>query len=263
MGFLNADRVKETSTTTGTGTYTLAGAMNGFRSFATIGNTNRCTYCVTNDTDWEVNEGVYTAAGTTLSRDKFLASSTGSAINWTAGTRRVFCIETALASNPTTKYLTADHTLAATTGTAVAGLQLTDLRVGTYVVTYWLIVQSSAAGTGIGLGLNFTGTAAAPVITMRHNGGTGAAATTGVMAATTNVGTGTIVEGRAAVAYSTTAPNMLNTGGVALANTDILVHVEAIIRVTVAGNLELWHSSETAANTSVMTGSSVIVHRVN
>ncbi len=263
MAFVHADRVKETSTTTGTGTYSLAGAVAGFRTFvAGVATTNRCVYCVENGTDWEINEGVITdATPDTLTRDKLIASSTGSAINWSAGTRNVFAVCSALDQNPKTKYLASPHTLASGTGTEVTGLELVDLRPGTYNVTYWLLCQSSVTTTGIGLGLNFTGTAAGPVINLRHCS-TGAAAATGVIDGVANVLTGSLVEGRAAIAYSTTAPNMLN-AGYAVITENALIIIEAVIIVTAAGNLELWHSSETANNTSVSAGSSVVCLRVN
>jgi len=91
MAFLVADRVKETSTTTGTGTYTLAGAVAGFRSFAAIGNGNVTFYVATDGTDWEVGRGTYTSSGTTLARTTILASSNANAaVNWGAGTREIF-----------------------------------------------------------------------------------------------------------------------------------------------------------------------------
>ena len=66
MALVIKDRVKETTTTTGTGTYTLAGAEVGFQSFSTIGNGNTTYYTVTDGGDWEVGIGTYTASGTTL-----------------------------------------------------------------------------------------------------------------------------------------------------------------------------------------------------
>lgn len=263
MAFRLGDRVKETSTTTGTGTYSLDGASTGFRTFvAGIGTTNRCTYVVTNDVDWEINEGVITdATPDTLTRDKLLASSTGSAINWAAGTRRIFVCEPGAARNPMTKRLSADHTLAATTGTEVVGLDFVNLRPGTYHVRYYLKCSSSAAATGIGIGVNFTGTAANPSVQLYHPT-TGAAAATGTADGTTNVLTGTLVEGRAQITYSTTAPNMLSTG-VATAGEEFPMIVEALIDVTIAGDLELWHSSETAANTTVKAGSVAILTRID
>jgi hypothetical protein len=91
MALVVKDRVKETTTTTGTGTYTLAGAATGFQSFAVVGDGNATYYTVTNGTDWEVGVGTYTSSGTTLSRDTILASSnSGSAVNWGAGSKDVF-----------------------------------------------------------------------------------------------------------------------------------------------------------------------------
>jgi hypothetical protein len=86
------DRVKETTTTTGTGTLTLAGAETGFQSFSVIGDGNKTYYVITDDVDFEVGIGTYTASGTTLSRDTILESSnSGNAVSWTAGSKTVFC----------------------------------------------------------------------------------------------------------------------------------------------------------------------------
>jgi hypothetical protein len=91
MALVVKDRVQETSTTTGTGTFTLAGAVSGFQSFSAIGNGNTTYYAVVGGTEWEVGIGTYTALGTVLSRDTILASSNGgSAVNFSAGTKNVF-----------------------------------------------------------------------------------------------------------------------------------------------------------------------------
>ena len=85
------DRVQETSTTTGTGTYTLAGAVSGFAAF-NPGDGNTVYYCAVDGTSWEVGIGTYTVSGTTLSRDTIFNNHLGnqSAINWAAGTRNIF-----------------------------------------------------------------------------------------------------------------------------------------------------------------------------
>lgn len=90
---LLADRVRETSTTTGTGTYDLSGAVTGYQTFvAGIGDANTCYYCATDGTDWEVGVGTVTDAATdTLARTTILKSSNSdAAVNWSAGTRDIF-----------------------------------------------------------------------------------------------------------------------------------------------------------------------------
>lgn len=91
MALVIADRVKETTTTTGTGTVTLVGAEPGFQSFAAIGDGNMCYYTISAGSEWEVGIGTYSASGTTLARDTILDSSnSGSAVNFSAGTKDVF-----------------------------------------------------------------------------------------------------------------------------------------------------------------------------
>jgi hypothetical protein len=91
MAFVLKDRVKETTTTTGTGTITLAGAVSGFQSFAAVGNGNETFYTIAGGAEWEVGIGTYTSSGTTLSRDTVLESSnSGNLVNFSAGTKDVF-----------------------------------------------------------------------------------------------------------------------------------------------------------------------------
>jgi hypothetical protein len=93
MALVVADRVKETTTTTGTGTVTLLGASTGYQSFSAIGNSNTTYYTIagTTGSEWEVGIGTYTSSGTTLSRDTVLSSSnSGSLVSFSAGTKDVF-----------------------------------------------------------------------------------------------------------------------------------------------------------------------------
>lgn len=93
-----ADRVKETTTTTGTGALTLGGAMVGFRAFsAVLANADTCYYALqavdssgAPTGDWEVGLGTYTASGNTLARTTLLSSSTGAFVSLAAGTKQVW-----------------------------------------------------------------------------------------------------------------------------------------------------------------------------
>jgi len=96
MAFVVNDRVKETSTTTGTGTLSLAGAVSGFQTFvAGIGNSNVTYYAIVNDsgTEFEIGIGTVTdASPDTLSRTTILESSNSdSAVDFSSGTKTVFC----------------------------------------------------------------------------------------------------------------------------------------------------------------------------
>ncbi len=91
MALVVKDRVQVTSTTTGTGTFTLGSAVSGFQDFSVIGNGNTTYYAIVGGTEWEVGLGTYTSSGTTLSRDTILESSDGgTAVNFSAGTKNVF-----------------------------------------------------------------------------------------------------------------------------------------------------------------------------
>jgi len=88
-----ADRARETTGTTGTGTYSLLGARTGYQTFvAGVGDGGQCAYAISMGNDWEVGIGTVTdASPDTLSRDTILASSNGgAAVNWAAGTKDVY-----------------------------------------------------------------------------------------------------------------------------------------------------------------------------
>lgn len=98
MALIIADRIKETSTTTGTGALTLAGAIAGYRAFSSVmtSPSDTCYYTIQAvdgagypTGDWEVGLGTYSAAST-LTRTTILSSSTGSVINLAAGTKQVW-----------------------------------------------------------------------------------------------------------------------------------------------------------------------------
>jgi len=98
MALVINDRVKESSTTIGTGTFNLDGASQDFESFVSgVGNGNTTYYAIVNPgaspAEWEVGVGTVTdATPDTLSRDTIISSSNSDAkVNFTSGTKDVFC----------------------------------------------------------------------------------------------------------------------------------------------------------------------------
>ena len=96
MALVINDRVKETSTTTGTGTFSLAGAATGFETFVSgVGTGNTTYYSIVLDgtNEFEVGIGTVTdATPDTLSRDTVISSSNSDAlVNFSAGGKTVFC----------------------------------------------------------------------------------------------------------------------------------------------------------------------------
>jgi len=92
MALVVADRVKETTTTTGTGAYSLAGAEDSFQAFGDVlSNSDTTYYAITDGTYWEVGIGTYTSSTDTLARTTILESSNSdNAVNWTAGEKQIF-----------------------------------------------------------------------------------------------------------------------------------------------------------------------------
>ncbi len=94
MALVVRDRVKETTTTTGTGTITLLGAVSGYQAFSVIGNTNTTYYAIVDSAagTWEVGIGTYSSTGPTLARTTVLESSNSNTlVSFAAGTKDVFC----------------------------------------------------------------------------------------------------------------------------------------------------------------------------
>jgi hypothetical protein len=130
MPLVVKDRVQETSTTTGTGTFTLAGAVTGFQSFSVIGDGNTTYYTIVlqGGSEFEVGLGTYTSSGTTLSRDTILSSSnSNNAVNFSAGTKNVFV------TYPAGKAVYGDATNTAFVAQIAAsnGLVMNNMTVGT------------------------------------------------------------------------------------------------------------------------------------
>ena len=161
MALVLADRVKETTTTAGTGTITLDGATTGFQSFAVIGNSNTTFYTIAAQVgnQWEVGIGTYTSSGTTLARTTVLSNSLGtqpSALDFSAGTKDVFV------TYPAGKSVNLDASGNSTAlGTPVSA---------TLTNASGLPISSGVSGLGTGVATALAvnvGTAGAPVV----NGG--------------------------------------------------------------------------------------------
>ena len=91
MALIQADRVKENSSTTGTGNFSLGGAATGFRTFADgVGVSNTCYYVITDDSDYEVGLGTLNASATLARTTVITSSNSNSAVDWGAGSKNVF-----------------------------------------------------------------------------------------------------------------------------------------------------------------------------
>jgi len=95
MALVINDRVKETTTTTGTGAVSLAGAVTGFETFAAgVGNSNTTYYCIAHQdqAEFEVGLGTLDGDSSDLTRTTVISSSNSdSAVDFSAGTKDVFC----------------------------------------------------------------------------------------------------------------------------------------------------------------------------
>ena len=151
MAFVLNDRVKQTSTSTGTGTIQLSNTAEvGFESFVTgIGNTNSTFYCISHDgtADFEVGIGTVTdATPDTLSRDTVISSSNSdNKVDFTAGTKTVFCTYPAKrapsASMTATTYVTTHASTISDTQTMDSGVLAGPVTVtGTVTVTGNLVI---------------------------------------------------------------------------------------------------------------------------
>ncbi len=129
MALVVNDRVKETSTTTGTGTLTLAGAVTGFETFSSaIGNTNTTYYAIVNTVNAEFEVGLGTIGAGTLTRTTVISSSNSdSAVDFAAGTKNVFCTLPASKS----VILDASGNIVANNGSNLTALNATQLTSGT------------------------------------------------------------------------------------------------------------------------------------
>lgn len=154
MAYIQADRVQETTTTTGTGTVTLAGAVTGYRTFASqMVNGDTCYYVIVDPATgaWETGIGTYSSS--TLARTTLLDSSTGSAVSFAAGTKNVLMAPVAKGALLKVDTVTCQGGAATaatlwgdiTSGSITIGGSLTsgDLRLGATAQSGAVIVQAN------------------------------------------------------------------------------------------------------------------------
>jgi hypothetical protein len=193
MPFIIADRVRETSITTGTGSIALAGAVTGYQSFDAVLDTADTTFYTIADqsgSNWEVGIGTFTAP-TTLARTTILSSSNGgSVVTFGAGTKDVFI------SLPASRTNVEDQPNLIEVNSSSAALRITQTGAGNALVVEdssnpdaTPFVVSAAGDVGIGtstptvkLDVNgsINGTWAGATIAVA-NGGTGATTLTGLV----------------------------------------------------------------------------------
>lgn len=154
--------------------------------------------------------------------------------------------------------LAADLANSTVTAAKVTGLD-TPCGVGTWIFEYFVLYQSGTATTGIKLGCNHTGTVTSFVYDA-YGVTADITTNTALMDQDVLLTTGATMSSWAARAKSTTAPMI--TSGVDTINVDMLMMISGLAVVTVAGNLELYHASETAVATTVKAGSALRLTKV-
>lgn len=127
MAFVISDRIKMTTTTTGTGTITLGSAVTGFSDFSPIGNANTTGYAIiavdangVPTGEWETGIGTYTSSGTTLSRGVIKSSNSNALVNFAAGTKHVIVTDIAGYLTPLVMTTTANRAIQVADQTALS-----------------------------------------------------------------------------------------------------------------------------------------------
>ena len=243
MALVVKDRIRETTTTTGIGTLTLAGAVSGFDAFSEVGNANTTYYSVVHRdaNEWEVGIGTYTSSGTTLARTTVLASSnSGSATSFAAGTKDVFCTYPAAKSVYSDASGVVNISSVAITGGTVSGI--TDLAV-------------ADGGTGQGSYTN------GQILVGNTTGNTleKATITAGTGISVTNGASSITIANTLAAASSTdNAVARFNGTGGALQNSAVILddsnNITGVAAITATGLASLADITLTAANPEILGG---------
>jgi len=150
MALVVKDRVRETSTSTGTANVILSGSVQAFQSFSVIGDGNTTYYAIVDATtgDWEVGIGTYTLATTTLTRNTILESSDGgTAVNFAANVKDVFV------TYPAERAVYGDATNVVT-GYTITGGSINNTPIGATTPTTGAFTTLSASSTVSGAGFS-------------------------------------------------------------------------------------------------------------
>jgi hypothetical protein len=184
MALITAERVKETATTTGTGNFTLAGAVTGFRTFGSVcANNDYAIYCIAHKTaaEWEVGIGQWQTGGTFVRTAGSVltgSSGAGTLVNFSAGDKEVFITQNAnfqflpsLSANPATPssgailYNRADATRVLPRWIGPSGLdQPVQPALFAGSITMWLPGTGTTASINFGISWTVATTQATPTI---------------------------------------------------------------------------------------------------
>lgn len=181
MALVLKDRVKQAAAAPGTGTITLGATAAGFQSFASVGNGNTTYFAIVDPISgaWEVNYGVYTSSGTTLTRNATpLSSSTGTLVNFTGAVDVFVTYPSENAVWRDTAGVVVQQSFGAITATSAALTSgtITGAPVNATDIVNKEYADSIASGLNYHQPVNYASTAALPAYTY-NNGASGVGAT--------------------------------------------------------------------------------------